>query len=386
MNFWFKIKISFGRLFPCCWEPAKRAKLPDSRPGANNRSEVRRFLANVVSKTFFVGCLVLPMAIFAQETEIDSLARRFETLELRYGAAQAEAARLSAQADSLAREIKKQKRRKNPNLLQSRALEDALQFSSRLNGALESARREEGRFLNALIQFSSTTFEKLNSLTEQLGRAYNQEKEKNRPGGRAVLTENIRKAQDLRRRCQAYLDRVPSRVPIIDVNIEPSDSPEEASQKIDFLLDQADRLEKAASQAKQRGAEIRSVADLGARMSDFVEDLSLLDPGNERGDVKEAASQSRNLNAPAELAVDDEADFGQRENADDKSSNDLDISNTFFNPAGSASADFSSLSPVELQKLLDDLRDREKLWKAQADSLKKAARKFRKWNDARKEQ
>ncbi len=151
------------------------------------------------------------------------------------------------------------------------------------------------------------------------------------------------------------------------MTVDSTDTPETLQQKIDFILDQADRLRRQSATLAGKRKSLQTELRMRNRISDFFDDLALTDPQMEvarsdQGKSQDDISFSEGLLdagvASRRNLVTNYSIFG--------SNSSLLQNQEFF-------ANIENLASAEIEKWVEILQKQEKKWYAQADSLEKQA-------------
>jgi hypothetical protein len=187
---------------------------------------------------------------------------------------------LSQQADSLARDIQGRKQ-KSPSLLQDRSLNAALRFSQTLADSMQQLQQEENRVDRLLRQKAEQLLKILNDEIARLADDGEKLKREKNSKQREQVKAELLECREWQRRCQALLEQPPPAIIIYEVEVKPEDTPETLRRKADFLRDQADRLRREVKRVDTKIAEIKDETQVRERMTDFTDELALLDPNRE---------------------------------------------------------------------------------------------------------
>ncbi len=159
-----------------------------------------------------------------------------------------------------------------------------------------------------------------------------------------------------------------------ELQIEPDDTPKRIKQKGDLLKDQEDKFRRLAGQLNNQKQELTKELNLRNRIDDMVTDLALFDQQEEvLGTLNTSEDGSRLANAE---------DF----NPDAEVTQGLRASETNLVFVGQKDFDFSTLSPGQLEEIIESLIDQEKQAEVKADSLGKRAEIFYKAAKQQKKQ
>lgn len=295
------------------------------------------------------------------QAELDDLSTTLARLHHRQQA-------LSLQADSLAKDIQRRKR-KTPSILQERNLDSALRSSQALADSLQGLQARDQRLDYALRQKAEALLKILNDDIARLNqRAENLKKSKNTEEREQVARELLQSRQ-WQRRCQEWLEQPPPAIIIYQVEAQPDDTPETLHRKADFLRDQADRLRRDVKRLDAKISDIRDETQVRRRVADLATDLSLLDPNREG-----VSSPSRSEGANSDVASPATGAFVPDERS-------LQLGAEKFGGAMNSTVPIYQDWPVRLGELTFDelekwrglLEQQKKQRRAQADSLAKRA-------------
>jgi hypothetical protein len=299
------------------------------------------------------------LPLFAQAPERGKLQDEVGSLSTYFARLRQQQQSLSQQADSLARDIQRRKQQ-TPSLLQDRSLNAALRFSQTLADSMQQLQQEENRVDRLLRQKAEQLLKILN---EEIARLANDgeklKREKNSKQREQVRIELL-ECREWQRRCQALLEQPPPAIIIYEVEVKPEDTPETLRRKADFLRDQADRLRREVKRVDTKIAELKDETQVRERMTDFTNELALLDPNREG--VSGSASSTGELRDKAAVG----AEFDSQRDASKNLA--LPLSQLAWpNKLGELSFD-------DLERWRGTL-DQQKNWRqAQADSLLQRAR------------
>jgi len=309
--------------------------------------------------------LLFGQVAFAQTDSPKALISQLDSYESRYRSASAATEILSRQADSLAKVIQKRKSDNSRNILSDRALAEGLRLSQELSGKLQAAQHLEAMQLDSLIRKAEQTLKILNDEVTRLTIQFSAAKSSGNSTQKKFFAGELREVEKLRQRCQALLKNSPAPAPLMQVMIQPDDSPEMIVQKTDFVLDQSDRLRRNAQQTEEKAKQVRQELAMRERLADFVQDLRVFDPSAE---AAQGAPKSGEVTAGPQG---ESGSFADRASAQPISS--LLLANDSVWPQ-----DISQLSNADLKKWIAHLENQRKYWLAQADSLVKRALDMRK--------
>jgi hypothetical protein len=305
--------------------------------------------------------LLCSHAVFAQTGSPKELIAQLDSYESRYRQAGAASEILSRQADSLAKVIQKRKSNNSRNILSDRALAEELRLSQELAGKLQAAQHLEEAQLDSLIRKAEQTLKILNGEVTRLTIQFSAAKANGNPDQQKLFAAELRDVEKFRQRCQTLLKNTPAPAPLMQVMIQPDDSPEEIAQKADFVLDQSDRLRRNAQETEEKTKHVRQELAMRERLADFVQDLRVFDPSPE---ATQGAPKSVGFSATPESDVSSEL----RDRAGTQPISSLLLANDTVWPQ-----DISQLSNADLKKWIAHLENQRKYWLAQADSLVKRA-------------
>jgi len=272
---------------------------------------------------------------------------------------------LSLQADSLAKDIQRLKR-KTPSLLQERTLEAALRFSHTLADSLQALQSREQKFDAALRQKAEALLKILNDDIARLVKQSDDLKQRRRMSEREQVTRELMQCREWRQRCQRWLEQPPPAIIIYQVEAQPDEAPETLRRKSDFLLDQSDRMRREVKRLEKKVAEIRDETQVRRRMDDLATDLSLLDP-NREGVASPSTSGNANVSSlsPERDAKEASANFATSAAAQ------LPVYQNW-------PVQLEALSFEDLERWRGQLEKQKKQRQAQADSLMKRAAEIEK--------
>ncbi len=208
-----------------------------------------------------------------RKAELDSLANKFVKVH-------AGQVVMSRRADSLAQAITRLKSRP-ASPLNERALDAAYRDSQTLADTLQKAQSEE-QYLDQLLRQKAEHLLK-NLSHEIMGLVQNANEAKTQRDQKkyAQFTRAAQVCRQWQKQCQEILASPPTTILIYEVRVHPDDDAATLLRKADFLHDQADRLEREGQRLKQKLTELREEATLRSRMTEFAQDLALLEPSNE---------------------------------------------------------------------------------------------------------
>lgn len=322
--------------------------------------------------------LILAMLLFGHVASGQSVSQKEITAQLdnneaRYYDATAAAENLSRRADSLAKIIQKRKSDKSRNILSDRALAEELRLSQELAGKLQGAQHEQAVQLDSLIRKAEHMLKILNDDVTRLTIQFSAAKANGNSAQQKVFAAELREADRLRQRCQTLLQNAPAPVPLLEVRIDPDDSPEAIAQKADFILDQTDRLRRNAAHVEEKTKQVQQELGMRERLADFAQDLRLFDPGTET-----AQSAEKSV---ATALPEGQGSSGLADRATAQPLSGFLLINDPLWPQ-----DISQLSNTDLRKWIARLENQRRYWLAQADSLVKRALEIRKAIDRTKEE
>ncbi|MCI0696151.1 hypothetical protein L0337_29635 [candidate division KSB1 bacterium] len=313
-------------------------------------------IIRLLSLTALVG-----LPLFAQTPERGKLQEEVGNISTHLARLRQQQQSLSQQADSLARDIQRRKQQ-SPSLLQDRSLNAALRFSQTLADSMQQLQQEENRVDRLLRQKAEQLLKILN---EEIARLANDgeklKREKNSKQREQVKAELL-ECREWQRRCQALLEQPPPAIIIYEVEVKSEDSPETLRRKADFLRDQSDRLRREVKRLDGKIAEIKDETQVRERMTDFTDELALLDPNREGVSSSASsfgASRGDNSAAPS-------TDFDVERIA----SKNLTLPLSQFAWPGNV----GDLSFDDLERWRSALDQQKKRRQAQADSLAQRAR------------
>lgn len=308
--------------------------------------------------------LLFGQVALAQTESPKELIAQLDSYESRYRSASATTEILSLQADSLAKVIQKRKNNNSRNILSDRALAEELRLSHELSGKLQNAQHFEEVQLDSLIRKAERTLKILNDEVTRLTIQFSAAKANGNSAQQKIFAGELRDVEALRQRCQTLLKNAPAPAPIMQVMIQPDDSPEVIAQKADFVLDQSDRLRRNALQTEEKAKQVQQELAMRERLADFVQDLRVFDP---RSETAQSAPKTGDQSAsPAGFPDGESGSFADRASSQPISS--LLLANDTVWPQ-----DISQLSNADLKKWITHLENQRKYWLAQADSLVKRA-------------
>ena len=309
--------------------------------------------------------LLFGQVAFAQTDTPKELIAQLDSYESRYRSASATTEILSRQADSLAKVIQKRKSNNSRSILSDRALAEELRLSQELSGKLQNAQHFEEVQLDSLIRKAEQTLKILNDEVTRLTIQFSAAKSDGNSAQQKNFAGELREVEKLRHRCQTLLKNTPAPAPLMQVMIQPDDSPEAIAQKADFVLDQSDRLRRNAQQTEEKTKQVRQELVMRERLADFVQDLRVFDPSAETAQgVSTSGDQTRSQTGSPETDV--SSGFADRA-ATQPISSLLLVNDTVW------PQDISQLSNSDLKKWITHLENQRKYWLAQADSLVKRA-------------
>jgi len=308
--------------------------------------------------------LLFGQVAFAQTDSLKALISQLDSFESRYRSASAAAEILSRQADSLAKVIQKRKSNNSRNILSDRALAEELKLSQELSGKLQDAQHFEEVQLDSLVRKAEQTLKILNDEVTRLTIQFSAAKANGNSAQQKIFAGELREVESLRQRCQTLLKNTPAPAPLMQVMIQPDDSPEVIAQKADFVLDQSDRLLRNAMQTEEKAKQVRQELAMRERLADFVQDLRVFDPSSEA--AQGVSGSSDPTRSPTGSLEDASGSFADR--ASTQPINSLLLANDTVWPQ-----DISQLSNANLKKWITQLENQRKHWLAQADSLVKRA-------------
>ncbi|MGH7450113.1 MAG: hypothetical protein ACRENG_02075 [bacterium] len=311
-------------------------------------------IIRILSLSALVG-----LPLFAQTPERGKLQDGMENLSTHLARLRQQQQSLSQQADSLARDIQRRKQQ-SPSLLQDRSLNAALRFSQTLADSMQQLQQEENRVDRLLRQKAEHLLKILNEEIARLANDGEKLKGKKNSKQREQVRAELVECREWQRRCQALLEQPPPAIIIYEVEVKPEDTPETLRRKADFLRDQADRLRREVKRVDTKIAEIKDETQVRERMTDFTDELALLDPNREG--VSGGASSTGELRRDSP----ETAQIGSERNA----SNDLAL------PLSQLAwpVKLGELSFDDLERWRGTLDQQKKRRQAQADSLVQRAR------------
>jgi len=291
------------------------------------------------------------------KTELDSLSTMNERLNRQQQV-------LSAQADSLAKDIQRRKQQA-PSLLQDRGLEAALRFSQTLADSLQKLQVLANRQDNLLRQKAEVLLKILNSDIARLAKQNESLKQQKNSLQQEQVTRELQLCREWQQRCRELLTQPSPAILIYEVQARPDDAPETLRRKADFLRDQADRLRREAKRLDGKITEIRDETQVRQRVAEFANDISLLDP-NREGVATSSGEVSDNASLVGGAAV--RTDFSQSDNLGNANLAELTLPTSQLWPA-----QLGRLSGEDLEKWQGKLEQQKKRRQAQADSLMQRA-------------
>lgn len=308
--------------------------------------------------------LLFVQAAFAQTNSPRALISQLDSYESRYHSASAASEILSHQADSLAKVIQKRKSNNSRNILSDRALAEELKLSQELSGKLQNAQHFEEVQLDSLIRKAEQTLKILNDEVTRLTIQFSAAKSNGNSAQQKIFAGELREVEKLRQRCQTLLKNAPAPAPLMQVMIQPDDSPEVIAQKADFVLDQSDRLRRNAMQTEEKTNQMRQELAMRERLADFVQDLRVFDPSSEA--TQGAPATGNRSTSPLGIPETESGAFADRAATQP-------ISNLLLANDAVWPQDISQLSNNDLKKWIAYLENQRRYWLAQADSLVKRA-------------
>jgi hypothetical protein len=340
-------------------------------------------MKRIQAKTFLTAAVVIFTArfAFAQVQALPAIQARLDSLETQYQLVQLQQKQLSERAGDLAEIINRLKTRRAKNLITERELERQLALSQALAERHQAAQQREAWLHNELMRFSEAVIKNLNNAIHSLGDSLRVAQAKRDDAGQRRSSANLQLATRLRNRCLAYLNTAPGAIPVVEIQLEPDDSPRQIAQKSDFMLDQSDRLKKAAGSIDKKLGEMKGEIELRRRLADFVGDLAAFDPRSESisGSIQRSENAVAATRDQANIPDSDEkARFGQI-------SSDLSLSQIILNFETNWPANTAQLSSDELEEWIGQLERQQKQLLSTADSLAQKAREFRKILESKKE-
>lgn len=297
----------------------------------------------------------MPAVHMAQTAALDSLQARLDRLQADIAAVRVQKNRLSQQIDSLSAELQVQKQK--TGILSRRAVSRQLQRSDQLAKAFDRLQHREALLLNELIRTAESGEAWLRDWITRMAQK--------RPSGESATrdwSERLRRAQRLRQRCQAILQQEPPRLTLFRITLQPDDPPEVAQQKIQLLLDQADRLQRLTRQTQKRIAELQNEQTLRQRLAEFMQDIRLTDPASEAVNPEE-------LRGTPYAAANAER-FADIQRSMDKSAV---AAGTFLQIIPEWPANIAELSNADLELWIQRLQRNLKIWSSAEDSLRQRA-------------
>ncbi|RMF68012.1 MAG: hypothetical protein D6743_04030 [Calditrichaeota bacterium] len=317
-------------------------------------------LARLLGLTLLVA-LTGAGTLRAAQDPVARLERKFAALDSAIQRLQSERQQLDSRIRSQEEEIQALKDKGTLNYFQRQRLERLLKDAQSLARRAEEidAQVRERRSLlrqtgDRLLQRYAAQIEKAVSALEQAKRDTSAHRE---------LLQRIARLRGKSDRIKRRLGRGALRGwTLSEVQIEPEDSPRQIRQKADLLKDQEERLRKLAERLEQRRSEVQKEVEIQNRMRDFVTDLAVFD------------QQEEALGEVSKLAAEAAADRVGEESGQDFQAAQQALENTL--PVGPPDFDFSTLSPEQLEDLIETLKQREARVLAQADSLARRASAF----------
>jgi chromatin segregation and condensation protein Rec8/ScpA/Scc1 (kleisin family) len=301
---------------------------------------------------------------FGQGVSQQELTAQLDNYEANYHRANDAAENLSRRADSLAKVIRKRKSDKSRNILSDRALAEELRLSQELAGKLQKAQHFEEVQLDSLIRKAEQTLKILNDEVTRLTIQFSAAKSAGNSAQQKNLAAELREMERLRQRCQTLLKNAPAPAPLMQVIVQPDDSPEQIAQKSDFMLDQADRLRRHAAQAEGKSKQLRQELTMRERLADFVQDLRVFEPAGETPRAAAGVAGQRSNTEPTSVDA-------ARETIANLTP--MLIANEQLWPQ-----DPTRLSDTDLKKWVARLESQQRQWIAQADSLARQAQQIKK--------
>lgn len=299
------------------------------------------------------------------QTGLATLEVRFERADSLLRATLSHRDSLAAKAAKLASEISELKAGGDLNYFQRSRLESLLRDSQQLSRGLEAAERQISEYDRSMREIG-------NDLLDAYGEAI-QEKvsgiERASATARSSLTAELELLRKRQARLQGRLAQSYPRIRLVTVEIDSQDTPSEIRRKADLLRDQADKLSARRTWLQKKAKEIASEVDLRRRMSEFVDEVTLLDPTDEglSGDAVQAAAKG----VPAEAVPSNRLS--------DVQAGQPPATGLFLSPRQwEGLVNPGQLSDSELRTLLKTLEKEGERLASQADSLGQVARDFNK--------
>ncbi len=220
------------------------------------------------------------VALWAQSAETRQRKAEVDSLAERLAKVHAGQVLMSKRADSLVQAVTRLKAQPD-SPLSAPALEAALSTSQTLAETLQKSQAEELFLDQALRQKAEQLLKNLSADLERLVETSNQAKQQNDKPRYNALKQELQICRQWQKRCQEILASPPTTILIYEVRVEPNDDANALSRKADFLRDQSDRLERESKRLEKKIAEFRAEASLRTRVSEFEQEVAMLEPSNE---------------------------------------------------------------------------------------------------------
>lgn len=321
-------------------------------------------------------CLIQPFSAIAQTTAIDSLEKEILRLETENQKLSVERATLNLQASGLAEEITSLKGNTEMNFLQRRRLEGQLQSSQELAARIEtldlSILRNQKRIAEnsrSLIGFYNQSIDQtLNYLL------------KNKKLKPSEKTKSYLRIVALKQKRDQLLSKYGNLAPELrnplTIQIDENDTPRQISQKADWLKDQEDKLRKEAEVITRQIRNYEDEIDIREKMNDLEQEISLF---NHRDENLTHVSLVQEPAAKDVLYFDDDGDRNGLDDTYENSVPPMDVQPSKNSPiiiSQQLSGDKNTLTEVNIDTLIQSLKNQQNQLVNQADSLQKKAAEF----------
>lgn len=214
-----------------------------------------------------------------RSTGADSLLQELNRLESKMILIQQQKENLVRQIDSLAAVIGRQKAERK--FLQESRLEENLRRSDLLAQQYQALQQQEKVLTEQLKEQARRNLPRISRLLHEIAAEMEVVKARGTAATLDSLARTLQRLRKVEQRYQRILRAPPAGIALLSVVILPDDPPAVIRQKIDYLLDQADRLADLVKRADQTIQDLEHEIRLRRRLQEFVQDIQLLDPTGE---------------------------------------------------------------------------------------------------------
>lgn len=297
--------------------------------------------------------------------------------EQSYLNAKRHAVQLSYQVDSLGVVIDGLK--KQSGFFNERKLARVLAQSHTIANKLVIVREEIYEKMQSLQNSARAILDSLQIVNAQVaGKLLQAEAHKDTLEENRYIAE-LQAIRQLMQRCRRHLATALFPEGLSHVTIDSTETDESLQRKLDFILDQADRLKKQSGILSEKRRSLQTELHMRNRISDFVDDLALTEPRLEVARSNQEKSQTVG-------GIDTELNDSVVNTRGVLQPNQLDFSRSFlFLFDRDFFSNIENLSVQDIEKWIEILQKQEKRWGVQADSLVHKAKQLEKLMQTREE-